>query len=370
VAVTGAGSVEAELRLTHQGYATFAFALPLVAAALLEAGLALGSDVWRRAQLVVAGQAALAAALAFVAWTSSPWGLTLGLAFAGAASGVACGASQALLLAANRGAEDRAMVRWSLASAVGDVVTPLATGAALAIGRSYRFAMGAVAFVVALQCAASARSLLRAALAEEPPVDAEHPSESVLVALRRALHLPRLWVWLLAAASCTLLDELVIALVVLRLERDGAMTGALATAAAVTFAAGSVAGGAAVERFSARWSARAVLIASASVCVLAIAALLAGHGVIASSAALFALGVACSPHHPLAMARAYRELPDRPGAVQAIGQLFVVVDVVAPVLLGAVADRLGLGVAIACLGLQPLVVATCAVFWPAFSPAD
>ncbi len=324
----------------------------------------MGSDVWARARLAFASQAALAGSLAFVAWTSNPWGFTLGLAFAGASSGVACGASQALLLAANRGDEDRAMVRWSLASALGDLVTPLVTAAAIAVGRSYRMAMGAVALLVALQCGASARSLLRAAPTAESPAHAEGPADPLLVALRRALRLPRLWAWLLAAASCTLLDELVIALVVLRLERDGATTGALATAAAVTFAAGSASGGALVERIRERWTARALLTASASLCMLALAAVLAYHGAIASCLSLFALGVACSPHHPLAMARAYRELPDRPGTVQAMGQLFVVVDVVAPVFLGAAADRFGLGVAIGCLSLQPIVIASCALLWP------
>jgi MFS family permease len=98
VAVSGAPSVEHELALSHRGYLAFAFVLPLVAAALLEAGLALLSDVVERARLIVLGQAALAAALFFTAWTSNPWGLTLGLAFAGASSGVACGAAQALLI--------------------------------------------------------------------------------------------------------------------------------------------------------------------------------------------------------------------------------------------------------------------------------
>ena len=73
--------------------------------------------------------------------------------------------------------------------------------------------------------------------------------------------------------------------------------------------------------------------------------------------ALFVVGVTSAPHHPLSIARAYEELPDHPGTVQAMGQLFVVVDVGAPLLLGAVADRFGLGAAMGCLLLQPVVVA-------------
>src|SRR5260370_27469403 len=113
--------------------------------AFREAEHALRSDGWGRARLVVRGQGALAAGLFLAAWASSPWGLTLGLALAGASSGVACGAAQALLLASNRTNADRAMVRWSFYCAIGDVLAPLVTGSAIALGHSYRAAMGAIA---------------------------------------------------------------------------------------------------------------------------------------------------------------------------------------------------------------------------------
>jgi hypothetical protein len=45
--------------------------------------------------------------------------------------------------------------------------------------------------------------------------------------------------------------------------------------------------------------------------------------------------------------------------VQALGQLFVAVDVVAPLALGVVADHFGLTAAIACLLVQPAVIVAC-----------
>jgi hypothetical protein len=56
-------------------------------------------------------------------------------------------------------------------------------------------------------------------------------------------------------------------------------------------------------------------------------------------------------------------MPRNPGTVQAIAQVFVVVDVAAPVALGLVADRLGLRAALAYLAAQPLIVAACAALW-------
>jgi MFS family permease len=326
---------------------------------VLEAGIALLSDVWPRARLVVLGQGVLAAALSFTAWSTSPWGLTLGLGLAGAASGVACGAAQALLVVSNREHADRAMVRWSLYCAVGDVLTPLVTATAIAMGHSYRGAMGAIAVLVGAQCAVSAGLLLRGTTTSGAPGDPDPPAEPLHAALARAIRLPRLWAWLFAAASCTLLDELVIALAALRLARDEGTGPALATGAAVAFSLGSVLGAALTDRVVARTSARRVLVASAALCALSLAALLATRSVLASCAALLVLGVTCAPHHPLAQSRAYAEVPDHPGTVQAMGQLFVVVDVVAPLALGLAADRWGLGVALACLLVQPVVVGAC-----------
>jgi FSR family fosmidomycin resistance protein-like MFS transporter len=370
VAVSGASSVERELALSHWGYLTFAYALPLAAAAVLETGTALLSDVWSRARLIVLGQAVLAASLFLTAWTSSPWGLTLGLALAGAASGVACGAAQGLLFLSSSDTADRVMVRWSLYCAIGDVFTPLATATAIATGHSYRAAMGAVAVVVSVQCGISLGLLSRAGGIPDANLDSQHEgdpestdgeAEPVFVALVRALRFPRLWGWLFAAASCTLLDELIVALAVLRLARDRAASSALAAAAAVTFSLGSIIGAALTDIAVARTSARSVLLASASLTAAMLLVLLVSGGAPVACAALLLVGVACAPHHPLAMAQAYGAIPERPGTVQAVGQIFVVIDIAAPLALGAVADRFGLDAAIGCLLIQPAIIAVCSV---------
>lgn len=130
----------------------------------------------------------------------------------------------------------------------------------------------------------------------------------------------------------------------------------------MAFTAGSVAGAAITDVVIARYGSRRVLVASAALCLASLAVLVAPHAATASSVALFVLGFACAPHHPLALARAYDEMPENLGTVQALGQLFVVVEIGAPLALGVVADRFGLRAAMACLALQPLLVlvlATC-----------
>jgi MFS family permease len=360
--VCGAPSVEHELALSHSAYVALAFAAPLLVAALLEGGIALLSDVWERRILVLGGQVALAAALSFLGWTRSPWGLTIGLAMAGAASGIACSSSQALLVVADPRGADRAMVRWTLFAAVGDVLAPIVTAAALGLGFTYRGAMVAVAIVVAVQCAGFVRGGLAASHrpSSAAPIDSTPPPEPLRSALRRALRRPGLWMWLFAAATCTLLDELVVALGALRMQRDQGASAALSAAAGILFSGGAVLGAFLTDRAVARYGSRAVLLASSLLCVLALAGVLAPATALVSGAALFVVGVTCAPHHALAQARAYEEMPGNPGTVQAVGQIFVVVDIAAPLALGFVADRFGLRAAIACLLLQPVVIFACA----------
>jgi FSR family fosmidomycin resistance protein-like MFS transporter len=338
-----------------------AFAAPLLVAAVLEGAVALVSDLVDRRRLVVAGQIGLAASLLLLAWTRSGWGLTVGLALAGTTSGVACGAAQALLVAADPRGTDRALLRWALFASVGDLLTPLITAGAIALGYSYRGAMLAIAVVVLVQCIGLGRGAREpAAPATEAMADSELPAEPLRAALRRAVRRPRLWAWLFAAASCTLLDELVVALAALRMEHEQGVREAWAAAAAVTFAAGAVLGAALTDRVVGRVGPRAVLLASSVLCALALVGAFGPRSALASGAALFVVGLTCAPHHALAQARAYEEMPGNPGTVQAVAQLFVVVDVVAPLALGFVADHFGLRAAIACLALQPVVVAACA----------
>jgi hypothetical protein len=83
---------------------------------------------------------------------------------------------------------------------------------------------------------------------------------------------------------------------------------------------------------------------------------------VASAVALFFVGVTCAPHHALAFARAYEAMPRNPGTVQAVSQLFVVIDIIAPLVVGAVADHGGLRTALATLAVQPVMIVLCALW--------
>ncbi len=349
--MAGAPSVEHELGLDHRGYFVFAFAVPLVIAAVLEAGVAAWSDFVSRRKLMAGAQLVLAASLALAGVTHRAWGLAIALAVAGTASGIACGAAQALMLEEDSRGTDHAMVRWSLFSSIGDVLTPLVTGAVLALGRSYRSAMFVIAGVVLVQLAGSL-----AVRRDEPPAEEKEDSEPILRALARAARLPRLWLWLFASSSCTLLDEIVIALVALRMVNAQSVDPSRAALSATAFAVGAVLGDSVMDRVVARFGSKRLLIVSALASAVALVALMPTPHPLVATAILFVLGLACAPHHPLSLARAYDEMPGRPGIVQASLQAFAIIDVLAPIALGLIVHRWGLTAAIGCLLLQPLVI--------------
>ena len=358
VAVAGAPSVEHELALTHSHYFFFAFALPLVVAAVVEGSVVAISDRLDRRRVLSVSQAALAASLFAVAITNEPWTMGLALAAAGTASGIACSAAQATMITTSDRGGDREMLAWSLFSSFGDMQTPVVTSAVLARGHTYRAAMATVgAIVLAQSIAARVRAPSDAPSADE---DME-PDTAISRAFSRAIRVPRLWLWLFASASCTLLDEIVIAVVALRLVREGRATEAVAALTAVCFAAGAAAGSLLADKLVERLSARRILSTTAVAALVSLLVLTRMHGWAPTALSLFVLGVVIAPHHPLSLARAYETLPENPGVVQACLQFFVAVEVGAPIAVGVVADRFGLSAALACLALQPIVILTCAL---------
>jgi hypothetical protein len=81
-----------------------------------------------------------------------------------------------------------------------------------------------------------------------------------------------------------------------------------------------------------------------------------------AAVALVLLGASASPHYPLCLAAAYKLVPGKPGLVNALSQAFVWVEIVAPLVLGAMASRYGVAVALSTLSLQPLVVLLVVLF--------
>lgn len=388
--MVAAPEVEREQGIEHGGYALLVFALPLLGSAVLEAALALVSDRYPRRRVAALALLAMSLALVLCALAEAGPVLAIGLGLAGAASGVACAAAQAELVTTSPGGGARAMARWVLFGSLGDVSTPLLVALVLGSGGSYRGAFVAAAALALLQggllagrgaaagsggeaATAGAGPSRELALdgeaahrpdpgAAEPPDPEDADAAPLRVALREGLGNRALWRWLGAAGLCTFLDEILVAFAALHAERALGASSALAAACVTGASAGAVIGSWLTEHALGTRRPERVLVGSALGTLLALAAVVSAPSAFWLGVALVGLGAAAAPQYALTKALAYAASPGRPGVVNALAQVFVLVDIVGPLALGALADRFGVTVALGCLAVQPL-----GVFWLAVS---
>jgi MFS family permease len=352
VSVVASPDVERRQAIDHGNYTLFVFVLPLVLSAGLEASASLVSHVVPRRKVLRLAQWGLCGALLLCGFGTTPWTLAVGLSLAGAASGVACAAAEASLVARHAGDLDRIMARWMLAGGVGDVLAPSVMALVLLCGGSYRSGFFVVVGWIALQAA------LQPSSPSDPSGQDGEDSESVSVwgAVVECSSNWRLWLWLSGTALCTLLDELVAALSALRLRTELGASDAQATSALIGYSGGIVLGAMLTERCVRKFGFRRILLLSAALCTLALASLVTATNIAWFSVSLMLVGVAAAAHYPLLLARAYEAAPGREAIVGALAEVFVVFEVLLPWVLGELADRHGLRVTLLCLVAQPLGV--------------
>src|SRR6185295_4129309 len=116
------------------------------------------SDRVERRRLLAGGLGVLSASLALCALSEHGWSLSLGLALAGAASGVACGAAQAEIVTARPEHAERALNRWAAFAAAGDVLAPLLVAAVAYGGGSHRVALALIAAVTGVHACSAWRT--------------------------------------------------------------------------------------------------------------------------------------------------------------------------------------------------------------------
>lgn len=304
-----------------------------------------------------ASLAVLAAATLGAALAGSPLALAIALALYGPASGCALAASEGLLVESRPDERERTLARLGLAGALGDLAVPLLLGALAWAGLGWRSAMAVAAASAALLALthASSRALERA-LPSDDEQEAEEPR--VIDALRLAFSTRPLLLWSVAAALTSLLDEVLVAFVVVRLEAATAIERAIAVGA---WTVGVVGGLVVVERIADRIEPRRTLLACSAIVAVCLVVLALTGDVRIASIALFVLGAATSPLHPLASARAYAALPGRPALVNAVASALGPFDLVAPLALAALALAWGAPAAILTIVIAPIGIALAAL---------
>jgi MFS family permease len=353
VAFLGAPGIQSEFGVSYGMAAGWPHTALMLLGFALEPPLLLLADRWPRRPFVAGGLALLALLSLLAALAPAYWTLLAVLLLWGPASGIAINVAQGALIDAHPDERERWMTRWTLAGAAGDLFGPAVFAACATLGLGWRTAFAASGAATLAYALAVTRlrfpAPARAAAEDEP-------EPGLREALRTALRERRLLLWSAVGVLLVLLDEIVVSFAGLWLrDRFGLGDGARSLILGLTIA-GSAAGLFAVDFALRRVEPlRLLLVISAAGCI-AVPLWVAADSVVASVGWLFAIDMLAAGYYPIVAAQAYRALPGRPGAVNAVGSLFTPFELVVPLAVAAVADRFGLAPALLLFGLEPLGV--------------
>lgn len=337
------------------------FAIPAVVGNLIELPFGVLADRGHRRRLVLGGGIVFTAA--FVAMTGAQTYAVLLVAFVVyyPASGAFVSLSQAILVDTDPARGEALMARWSLAGSIGIVSGPVVFAGVLAVGGTWRVALGAVAALFVVGVVAMARvPIAETAVGEH---ETRPGWRDVVAAARRRSVLAAA---ALLEASDLLEDVLGSFLALYLVDVAGLDAGPAALGLALWAGAGLLGDVLAVPVLD-RLEGRLVVRASALVAGALYAGVLLVDPVPAKLALLALLGLSTTGWYPVLIARYFATMPGRSGVAVTLNSAWGIAGGTIPLTLGLVAERFGLAPTMWLLLLGP--VALVAALRPATEPA-
>ena len=357
-------------------------AIPLIVGSLLELPMGVLSGAGpRRRRIILGGGLVFIAAVLAAAQARSFAVLVIALTAFFPASGAFVSLTQAALMDAAPGRQAQHMARWTLAGSAGAVAGPLLAAAVLAAGGSWRVAFVTVAVAAAAAWvavavagrprhgqsggpAAEPRPAGEAGRAAGPAAAGEAsaaghddkdswPGWSPAVALVRRSGALR-WLALLEVSDL-LLDVLTAFLAVYLVSVSHASPTVAALGVAVRLGAG-LAGDVILIRLLERRDSRRMLRVSVLLALALFPAFLLVPGIGPKFVLLGALTLATAPWYPVLQAELYGSLPGHSGLAVSLTSAASLAGGLGPLAIGLLAERFGLGLAMASLCVAPVAM--------------
>nr|WP_246351377.1 MFS transporter [Deinobacterium chartae] len=350
-------SIRSELSLSYLEVGLL-LGLPTLLSILVEPAMGLLADAGWRRRLILGGGSAFTAALALLAAAGGFWPLLAAWALFYPASGAFVTLTQAALMDADPGRREQNMARWALAGSLGNFAGPLMMGLFVSAGAGWRpvFVLLALVSALALLAAWRAPALLGPSGPQTETASLRALWQDGLDAARSALRRADVRGALLLLECANLLLDVLRAFLALYLV-DAAGSGPAEAALAVAiFTGAGLLGDALAVRVLERVAGARYVWWSALAAALVFAAFLLVPSVTAKLILLAALGPLTSGWYAVLQARLYGLLPERSGTAVALGTLGSALGAGVPVLLGLLAQRLGLEAAMWLLLLGPLAL--------------
>jgi MFS transporter, FSR family, fosmidomycin resistance protein len=330
-------------------------AVPLLLGSVIEAPVGVLSGTGRRRRrFILAGGVVFIAAVLGAGLAPSFAALLAALVIFFPASGTFVSLTQSAMMDADPGRRAKHMARWTLAGSAGDVAGPLLVAAVLVAGGGWRLAfllVAAVATASWLLTAASGRG-------EAGPGDQEEQgAEDVWPGLRAAIRITAragALRWLVLLEVSDLLLDVFTAFLALYLVAVVHVSPAVAALGVAVRLGAGLAGGAALVPLLERLDSRRVLRGSVAAAGLLFPAFLLVPGLGPKLAILAALSIATAAWYPVLKAELFASLPGRSGLAVSLASVAGLAGGFGPLAVGLLAQRLGVGWALAALVVVPV----------------
>lgn len=329
------------------------FTLPSLISVLIEPAMGLLGDTRHRRTLVLVGIVATSIGLGLIAAAQTYGVLLLAFGTLYIASGAYVNLSQATLIDRDPARAEQTMARWTLLGAIGVTAGPLLMTVLFSIGIAWRGAYVALAVVAAMFAVA----LFQQRFDSHDGAHAEPQSVRVLARnLLAALRERSLLKWvILTELADFMLDKLLEVTGLYFHDVAGVSLAGASAAVAVSTIAGLI-GSALLVPALERLTGVRVLRVSAVAVLLAYVAFLIVPVIWLKYVLIGVISFATAGWYAILRAKTFEALPGQSGLVVAVTSLANISSLFVPVLLGGIADAVGLQSAMWLLAIGPVAL--------------
>ncbi len=333
-----------------------ALSLPGFIAAFIEPFIGILGDVWKRRTLILFGGALFTISLFTTSASTSFFLLLISFILFNPASGAFVTLSQANLMDSDTARHEQNMARWTFAGSLGVLTGPILLGAFVHFGLGWRGTFALLASFSALCLLLAIQRIPR-----DANIHAPFPSfRSVFEGFRAAFSVLKrreVWRWLLLLEFADLMLDVLLSYLALYFVDVAQVTESQAgIAITIWLALGLLTDFLFIPYIDRQPNSMKYLRLTAALELAAFSIFLVVPGFIPKLIAIVFVNLFNTGWYPILQGRLYSSLPGQSASIMAIGSVTAPFAKILPLLIGLLADRFGLGIAIWVLLLGPLAL--------------